>query len=81
MAIDKVITDPAQSFSTESHLRDGHGTITKYATASSVANKQNSENSSSSESVHSTIMPSVPKPNEHVFSGTLNNCTINISYK
>ena len=60
-AIDKVIADPAQSFSLESQVTDDHKTVTQHATNSS---DQKSE----------------PKP-EHVFSGTLNNCTINICYK
>ena len=65
-AIDRVVADPAQSISTESQLKDDQRTVTKSAVPTPVANKQNS---GTSEFAHST---------EHVFSGTLNNCTINI---
>ena len=71
-AIDRVIANPAQSVFIESDFRDDHGTRTKYATQTSAGGKQDSGSNSTSEPVHST---------EHVFSGTLNNCTINICYK
>ena len=69
-ATDKVIANSIKSVITKRHLRDNHGTsiATKYVTPSSTTNKQNPEStSSSSESVYGT---------EHVFSGTLTNCTI-----
>ena len=37
--IDRVIADPARSVSTESQLRDDHGTVTNSAIPTSVANK------------------------------------------
>ena len=72
-AIDKVL-QIQQSLFLQSYLRDDHGTstATKHATPSLATNKQTSESTSSSESIYST---------EHVFSGTLNNRTINICYK
>ena len=81
-AIDNVIADPAAKYSCTEDL---------LLNKDSVTSNQSSENNSSS--VHSDAIPvkmnpvkpptmdPVPKPTEHVFSGTLNNCTINIFYK
>ena len=76
-AIDSVIADPTAGYScsSESQLPDSE-TVNKYSTR-----QANPDKPPTVDAVKPPIVDPVPKPAEHVFSGTLNNCTINISYK
>ena len=39
-AIDRVIADPEQLYSTENYLKDGHETVIKYAQSSSATTRK-----------------------------------------